>query len=188
MHILSFFLAIWALLDFDIESTASKLNNAYKYDDYEAFVDAFPTNFEDFLNLYGYDKFEGGRILYYDSCKHIQYLFSERRIIDSNRLDLLINLSYGFKWGVDASSCLQDESQRLVKNYPQNIAEWLILKKDSDIISFFRMCLTELIKDYSTDLYNTFIKEYSPISPRITKLIKAAYVLALEDSDKIVVE
>lgn len=48
------------------------------------------------------------------------------------------------------------------------------------------MCLVELFPEYIAEKYNEYISIYSPISKRITALLKTAYKLALEDSDKIV--
>ena len=188
MFVLSILLALQVSLNFDVESTAEKLRYAYKNDDYEAFTESFPTNFDDFLSLYGYVAHEGGRILYFEYDVHVRYLFSDRRIIDENKLDIVLQLSYGYKWDADAPNYLQSESFRLAHDYPKRIADWLIKKTDKDIISFFRMCLVGLIPKYITNDYNEYISIYSPISKRITALLKTAYKLALEDSDKIVFE
>lgn len=183
---LSFFLAILALLNFDIESTANKLDNAYKHDDYKSFVEAFPTSFEDFLSLYGFNKVDGERKLYSEASDHIEYLFSDQRIVSYGKLDILIQLSYGFKWEADAPNYLHSKSCELAQTSPRQLADLLNNKNDADIISFFRMCLVGIFEDNITESYNDFVKVYSPISQRITELIKKAYILALEDSDKII--
>ncbi len=186
MFVLSILLALQVSLNFDVEPTAEKLRNAYKNDDYEAFTESSPTNFNDFLSLYGYVAHEGGRILYFESNVHVRYLFSDRRIIDENKLDIVPQLSYGYKWDADTPNYLQSESFRLAHDYPKQIADWLRKKTDKDIIYLFRMCLVELFPEYIAEKYNEYISIYSPISKRITALLKTAYKLALEDSDKIV--
>ncbi len=188
MFLLSVLLALQVSLNFDVESTAEKLRDAYKNDDYEAFTESFPTNFDNFLSLYGFVTYEGGRILYYEACDHVKYLFSDRRIIDENKLDIILQLSYGFKWDADAPCDLQIGTRGIVQNYPKQIADWLKKKTDKDIIYLFRMCLVELFPEYIAEKYNEYILIYSPISKRITALLKTAYKLALDDSDKIVFE
>lgn len=125
MLVLSIILALQVSLNFDVESTAEKLRNAYKNDDYEAFTEAFPTNFDDFLSLYGFVTYEGGRILYNEADDHIEYLFSDRRIIDEKKLDIILQLSYGFQWEADAPNYLKLRSIVLAQDYPKQIAGWL---------------------------------------------------------------
>ena len=40
---------------FDVQKCADALQKAYEEKNYDAFVDAFPDKYGDFVNVYGYD-------------------------------------------------------------------------------------------------------------------------------------
>ena len=65
---------------FDVQKCADSLNAAYDAKDYDAYVDAFPDKYEDFVKVYGYDHKNGVKTILYDcSYEHIDFLFSSER-------------------------------------------------------------------------------------------------------------
>ena len=86
--------SIILLFSFDVQKCADALQKAYEEKDYDAFVDAFPDKYEDFINVYGYD-FDNWqkKILYDDANEHLNFLLSNDRVLESKVLDKLLSLS-----------------------------------------------------------------------------------------------
>lgn len=56
--------AILLFSSFDVQKCADALQKAYEENNYDAFVDAFPDKYDDFVNVYGYD-FDNWQKKYY---------------------------------------------------------------------------------------------------------------------------
>lgn len=72
--------AVIMFSSFDVQKCADSLKAAYDAKDYDAYVDAFPDKYEDFVKVYGYDHKNGVKTILYDcSYEHIDFLFSSER-------------------------------------------------------------------------------------------------------------
>ena len=81
-----------------------RLNNAFTKKDWLTFVDCFPKSFTEFMEVYGYDTVTGAKPMYDVAYEHIKFLFSDNRILESENLDKLLQLTYGSYWDADATS------------------------------------------------------------------------------------
>ena len=135
--------SIILLFSFDVQKCADALQKAYEEKDYDAFVDAFPDKYEDFINVYGYD-FDNWqkKILYDDANEHLNFLLSNDRVLESKVLDKLLSLSYNYIWSsTDAGFDVIDGTLQLLLNHPKRMTEYFSKKTDEEVISFLQMAL-----------------------------------------------
>lgn len=104
--------AILLFSSFDVQKCADALQKAYEEKNYDAFVDAFPDKYGDFVNVYGYD-FDNWqkKILYDDANEHISFLFSTDRVLESKVLDKLLSLSYNYVCIIAKTKCAKSENE-----------------------------------------------------------------------------
>ena len=178
------------LSSFDVQKCADALQKAYEEKDYDAFVDAFPDKYEDFLNVYGYDKKNGqGNPLYDHYVEHLDFLFNNEKVLEENVLNKLLSLSYNYIWRSDAVSQVIYETEKLLLEYPKRFTEYFSGKTDEEVISFIQMALTNIDTDNSYYLkgYYKLLETYTPYSGRIVKLAKIAFERAKKACDVLVV-
>ncbi len=173
---------------FDVQKCAEALQKAYEEKDYDAYVDAFPDKYENFVNVYGYDK-DNFHVLYYDAFKHIKFLFSNDKVLESKVLDKLLSLSFGYIWQADAVNYVIYETKQILLIHPKRFTEYFSGKTDEEVISFIQMAFTCLLSDDPCYLskYNQLIETYTTYSDRIVKLAKLAFERAKKACDVLVV-
>lgn len=175
---------------FDVQKCADSLNAAYDAKDYDAYVDAFPDKYEDFVKVYGYDHKNGVKTILYDcSYEHIDFLFSSERVVEQKVLDKLLSLSYGYIWDADAVKYVIMGVKRILFDYPQRMTEYFAGKTDDEVISFLQMALTCLYSDneYYLEGCRKLVETYTPYSNRIVRLLKVAQEKAKEASEVLVI-
>ena len=152
----------------------------YTVKDWVLFVEAFPRSYDEFINLYGYndDEFELA-LLYNEANDHIEFLFSDDRILEPVCLDMLIKLTHGFYWQADAAAYLSMHIQSMLKDHPDLMSTFL-KDKDDDLVKDFLKCAisTPHPEPENTVYYNEYLKlveQYKNRSPKIVRLFKAAH-------------
>jgi len=178
------------LSSFDVQKCADALQKAYEEKDYDAFVDAFPDKYEDFVNVYYWDNIKNEKMILYDHyVEHLDFLFNSPKVIEGKVLDKLLSLSYNYIWGADAVSQVIYETEKLLLEYPKRFTEYFSGKTDEEVISFLQMALTNIDTDNSYYLkgYYKLLETYTPYSGRIVKLAKIAFERAKKACDVLVV-
>ena len=178
------------LSSFDVQKCADALQKAYEEKDYDAFVDAFPDKYEDFVNVYYWDNIKNKKMILYDHyVEHLDFLFNSPKVIEGKVLDKLLSLSYNYIWGADAVSQVIYETEKLLLEYPKRFTEYFSGKTDEEVISFLQMALTNIDTDNSYYLkgYYKLLETYTPYSGRIVKLAKIAFERAKKACDVLVV-
>lgn len=170
---------------------ADALIAAYLDDDYEVFAELFPDTYSKFLDLFAYDSPLGeDHILVEKGYVFFSFLFSDSRVLNSNILNKILGISYGFIWNSDNRGYFVGEVLSLSMNHPQEISNFLSNKTDYEIISYFRLCLQTLWPDnsvYLRDVYQPLLALYSKYSQKYELLIKQAFIAAGEDAEHIVI-
>ena len=177
------------LSSFDVQKCADALQKAYEEKDYDAFVDAFPDKYEDFINVYGYD-FDNWqkKILYDDANEHLNFLLSNDRVLESKVLDKLLSLSYNYVWSsTDAGFDVIDGTLQLLLNHPKRMTEYFSKKTDEEVISFLQMALIGFFPVYILKHGNELIEIYKPYSKRMVRLLKIACVRAQKATETMVI-
>lgn len=152
----------------------------YTVKDWVLFVEAFPRSYDEFINLYGYndDEFELA-LLYYEANDHIEFLFSDDRILEPVCLDMLIKLTNGFYWQADAAAYLSMHIQSMLKDHPDLMSTFLKDKDDYLVKDFLKCAIsTPHPEPENTVYYNEYLKlveQYKNRSPKIVRLFKAAH-------------
>ena len=178
------------LSSFDVQKCADALQKAYEEKDYDAFVDAFPDKYEDFVNVYYWDNIKNEKMILYDHyVEHLDFLFNSPKVIEGKVLDKLLSLSYNYIWRSDAVSQVIYETEKLLLEYPKRFTEYFSGKTDEEVISFLQMALTNIDTDNSYYLkgYYKLLETYTPYSGRIVKLAKIAFERAKKACDVLVV-
>ena len=181
---------VFLLSSFDVQKCANALLKAYEEKDYDAFVDAFPDKYEDFVNVYGYDSKKRTKKLLYDYyAEHLDFLFNNEKVLEENVLNKLLSLSYNYIWNADAVDYVIEGTKQVLLDYPKEMTEYFSKKTDDEVISFIQMALTCLLSDDPGYLskYDKLIKTYEPYSGRIIKLAKIAFERAKKACDVLVV-
>ena len=181
--------SIILLFSFDVQKCADALQKAYEEKDYDAFVDAFPDKYEDFINVYGYD-FDNWqkKILYDDANEHLNFLLSNDRVLESKVLDKLLSLSYNYIWSsTDAGFDVIDGTLQLLLNHPKRMTEYFSKKTDEEVISFLQMALIGFFPIYILKHGNELIEIYKPYSKRMVRLLKIACVRAQKATETMVI-
>ena len=182
--------AFLLLSSFNVQKCADALKKAYEEKDYDAFVDAFPDKYEDFVNVYYWDNIKNEKMILYDHyVEHLDFLFNSPKVIEGKVLDKLLSLSYNYIWGADAVSQVIYETEKLLLEYPNRFTEYFSGKTDEEVISFIQMALTNIDTDNSYYLkgYYKLLETYTPYSGRIVKLAKIAFERAKKACDVLVV-
>ena len=182
--------AFLLLSSFNVQKCADALQKAYEEKDYDAFVDAFPDKYEDFVNVYYWDNIKNKKMILYDHyVEHLDFLFNSPKVIEGKVLDKLLSLSYNYIWGADAVSQVIYETEKLLLEYPKRFTEYFSGKTDEEVISFLQMALTNIDTDNSYYLkgYYKLLETYTPYSGRIVKLAKIAFERAKKACDVLVV-
>lgn len=129
-----------------IHQKAEKLKSLYQLasanKQYEVeFFEAFPDDFEIFVDLYGYKEVDNKlqlSILYDDSFHHIFQLFNNlKNVSDVDYLNKLIKLSYKGYWQSDGVAILQDGLNKKVESNIHLVAELLSKHKNDEVKSFW---------------------------------------------------
>jgi len=115
--------------------TSPTLNN--RSDTCEGFFNKFPTTFEDFNRLYGYDETKGEGLLYKSYEKEINYFFSCTGIADSVKLQKCINICKTGAWDADAVSMFQYYTLQMVGRNPNLAVNILRQLPDKEISGFW---------------------------------------------------
>ncbi len=177
------------LSSFDVQKCADALQKAYEEKDYDAFVDAFPDKYEDFINVYGYD-FDNWqkKILYDDANEHLNFLFSNDGVLESKVLDKILSLSYNYVWSsTDAVEYVIDGTLQLLLNHPKRMTSYFFKKTDEEVISFLQMALIGFFPVYILKHGNELIEIYKPYSKRMVRLLKIACVRAQKATETMVI-
>ncbi len=120
-----------------LEGKAKRLTELYDNKNCREFFDAFPNNFEEFDQLYGFDNEKGERILFSKSEEHINYFFDCSEVPSLERLNKVIRIGIEGRWDADSIWMLQEASFKLVKNYPDKTKEILDNLTDEKAASFW---------------------------------------------------
>ena len=174
---------------FDVQKCADALQKAYEEKNHDAFVDAFPDKYGDFVNVYGYD-FDNWqkKILYDDANEHISFLFSTDRVLESKVLDKLLSLSYNYVWSsTDAVEYVIDGTLQLLLNHPNRMTAYFSKKTDEEVILFLQMALIGFFPDYILKQGNELVEIYKPYSKRMVQLLKIACVRAQKATETMVI-
>ncbi len=119
------------------EQTAIRLTELYDNKNCKEFFNAFPNTFQDFNQLFGYDDKTGERRLYSKYEEHLAYFFNCSEVSDREKLNKAIRIGIDGKWEADASSMLQDETFKLIKDQPNEAKEILDSLPDKKAASFW---------------------------------------------------
>ncbi len=119
-----------------LKDKAAKLNEFYDKKNCKEFVNAFPNNFQEFNELYGYEDGKGGNILY-SKTEHINYLFTCSEVVDDEKLNKIIEVGIDGKWDADNIGEFQNSTYALVKKYPEETKKIMDNLSDKKSASFW---------------------------------------------------
>jgi hypothetical protein len=94
-------------------------------DDCINLVNNFPSNFEKFNRIYGYDDIKGEGDLYSKYEEHINDFFSCSEVSNYIKLQRAINVGINGKWDADAIGLFQHKLVDLIKSNPQETLKGL---------------------------------------------------------------
>ena len=156
-----------------------RLNKAFTQKDWLAFVDCFPKSFTEFMEVYGYNTVTGAKPMYDVAYEHIKFLFSDNRILESENLDKLLQLTYGSYWDADAPSYLGLEINCSLIQHPAMFSKYLEDKPDMVVKDFLKCAIATPHpepenSDYYEELMDT-IRLYEKYSSKIAKLFRIAH-------------
>ena len=159
---------------------AEILIDAYSKKDYEIFAFGFPTSFQEFWDLFGWNSdAKTGNVLYERNVDFLEYFFSDERVLKTENLNKLVSISKSYRYEVEAPDLLSRLARILIRTYPQEIALYLEVKDDEEIVSFFRLCLYSGSDYYSSDCYkrkyNALVKALRPYSLKMESYLRSAY-------------
>lgn len=181
-------ISIWTIVDTgstdlsydekELQIKKQLLIKAYENKDHEAFVEAFPSSFGAFFNLFYYNK-----LLYYQSVEYCKYFILGGTGYDSKIIDKLISISNGFHYYlINSHFAIIEFTREYLNKYPKAVAKYLETKDDEEIISFFRMAFQSFIPCDEHASIVTLQKMLSKYSKRLSPLMDKAYFFALIDS------
>lgn len=126
----------------DISKNILQLNEAYINNDYNTFWELFPGDFNQFIQFYGYSRYEQGLpSLYNKYGEHLSYLFSNNFVVDRKHISKLISISIGGYWEADATNLFQNELRNLLIYYPELFIMSLLEYSDDSIRKFWEYIL-----------------------------------------------
>lgn len=172
----------------DLLAAKQELITAYENDDYDAFVEAFPSSFVDFARLFGcfpnidYNLANQKE----DYCKYF-VLGGEKS--DPKLLDKLVSISKGFLFVLGgAPGVLKTFVREVLDRYPQECATFFENKDDEEIFSFFRMTFQSEIPCLEDQEILEIQQNLSKYSDKLGPIMEKAYIQALIDSADIELE
>ncbi len=115
---------------------AAKLNEYYDKKNCKEFVNAFPNNFEELSNLYGYEAGTEGHILFLKP-EHINYFFDCSEVADNEKLSKSIKVGIGGKWDADNIEEFQNSTYAIVKKHSDETKQILDNLPDEKSASFW---------------------------------------------------
>ena len=173
------------------DSIISQLKDAFAKQDYDAFFKCFPNNFQQFLECYGYENYEQGKLsLYSNSGEHIEFLFSDSLIKDKKHVGKLVSVAIDGSWDADAPAFFQIGIKDIAVNYSELLIEILMEYTDEEIEKFWSYILYEPYphaEDFEID--TGYIEFFSNIkekicakNERMDKIVQKAYKMILDSS------
>ena len=120
----------------ELSDKVAKLSEFYDKKNCKDFVNAFPNNFQEFNNIYGYEDGKGGNILY-SKTEHIDYFFNCSEVVDSEKLSKVIKVGIDGKWDADNIETFQNSSYAIVKKYADETKQLLDNLSDEKAASFW---------------------------------------------------
>lgn len=135
-----------------ISTQDTKVNNLKKYYDYSfyssdslkyqtLFFHEFPNSFFEFNRLYGFS--DSAHVLYYESEKHLNRLFTLTKIDQNDYYNKLINLAIDGHWDADAINMLQNGIRSKVFSNTNLTVQLLKMKNEQEIYSFWKFFFDE---------------------------------------------
>lgn len=118
------------------EKKETKINDT---DDCVALVNNFPSNFQEFYRIYGYDDIKGEGDLYSKYEEDINAFFLCSQVSNYVKLRKAINVGINGKWDADAVGLFQHKLIDLIKSNPQESLKILnnISRKEASSFWFF---------------------------------------------------
>lgn len=120
------------------EENAARLTKLYNDKSCIEFFNAFPSTFEEFNHLYGFDDEKGEHILYSKYEQHIPFFFDCSGVPNVERLKKSIEIGTNGRWEADASALVQNSTFELIKDNPHQTEEILNALPDNKASSFWR--------------------------------------------------
>ena len=155
------------------------LNSAYSRKDWPTFANNFTYTFTEFLTVYGYDEQSGPMPLYFEGFNHIQFLFSNDRILENHYLEKLLKLTEGYQWEADGANYLSMQIESLISNYPYEISEFMNDKPNPQVKDFLKCAIaTPYPEPENTNYYKEYlalVNLYEVHSPKIARLLETAH-------------
>lgn len=167
-----------------LEQMAIRLTELYDNKNCKEFFNAFPNNFQEFNQLYGYEDEKGERILYSKYSEHISYFFNCSEKSKREKLTKSIEIGIDGKWEADAIGAFQDSTFDLVKDNINEAKELLDNLPNEKASSFWYFLLdgahpTDKEKIKRVDLLNKLLDKESNQSKLLTEQFQK-----LRDSSK----
>lgn len=160
------------------------LKKSFLNKNWKRFANNFPKTFDAFLEVYGYDD-EGPMPLYCEGYEHIQFLFSDDRILKDFYLQKLLNLTKGYMWNADGPAILGNHVWNLINNNPYIISKFLEKQPDEFVKDFLKCAIATPHpepdnRSYYDELLKT-IELYENYSDKIVRLFKDAHQELMEE-------
>ena len=156
----------------NLEGKAKKLIALYDGKNCREFFNAFPNNFEEFYQLYGFDDEKGAYILYSET-DHIDYFFECSEVSDREKLKKSIDIGIEGKWDADTTWMFQEASFKLVEKYPTESKKILDILSDEKAASFWYFLFDG---PHPTD--KASVKKFDSLKDRLGKDSKQAKLLS----------
>ena len=161
------------------------LNKAFSQKDWKTYADNFPETFDSFLDVFGWDHVTGPMPLYDQGFEHINFLFSDNRILADCYLQKLLNLTKGYSWDADGPTYLQTNIECLIIRYPSIISKFMDDKADAQVKDFLKCGIATPYPEQENTLYYNellkIIKLYKGYSGKIVRLLGEAPEELLEE-------
>lgn len=125
----------------DLDERAARLKGLYNSRNCKEFFVAFPSNFEDFDQLYGFDDEKGKRVLYSQYEEHIRFFFDCPGLSSLEKLRKSIEIGIDGRWEADASTLVQEATFNLIRENPRKTDEILEGLPEERAASFWHFIL-----------------------------------------------
>lgn len=129
----------------DLKIMTDSLTEAYNNKNYDAFYNAFPSTYDEFVAVFGFDPKNREHNLYSKHEKYIKYLFSSESVMNEKNLEKLLHLSKDFQWDFEAAASFVEAFRIFVDAHLQGISDFLQNRTNEEKISFFKMYFTTLV-------------------------------------------
>lgn len=149
------------------------------------FVNNFPSNFEDFNRIYGYDDIKGEGVLYSEYEENINNFFSCSGVSNYTKLQKAINIGINGKWDADAVGLFQYKLVDLIKSNHQEALESLnsITKEEASSFWHFLFDGPHPEDNKNKDDVDTLMKLFGKNNAQ-TLLLKLEYEKLLKKSNR----